>query len=356
VPLSLIVTGDRVWHSRDETHHRDRMSPAMMLRVYADPDQNIGSGFADGDQRHGWLEYGNYIGALGTFLISASIVWLLAYPVGPQSRLGTPVAATALWFLLLTAGDFSRLMPAAWLQHVPLFSSFRLPSRYTVAFGLFGALAAAAVLRTLGTRLVWNRMRLAAASIICIIAVLQLAVVNGAHFRQSFPLPPLDAGFRVLRGTGTLDREHFVNPYQPNAPMLHALMNDQAVMWCYEALQLKRGADDQRPLVWTVGPAQVSSTAFTPNRVRFSVIGGGEPTKVFLNQNYAPGWRSDAGPVRLDPQAGGRMYVELSPGRTGRFFFAFAPPGLIAGATILLLALGASMFVGRFDRALTPGS
>jgi hypothetical protein len=292
---------------------------------------------------------------LGTVIIAASIVWLLVYPVGSQSRLGTPFAVTALWFLLLTAGDFSRFMPAAVLQHVPLFSSFRLPSRYTIAFVLFGVTAAAVALLTLGTRLVWNRTRLAAASIICIIAVLQLAIVNRAHFRPSFSLPPLDAGFRVLQGTGTLDREHFVNPYLPNAPMLHALMNDQAVMWCYEALQLKRGADDQRPFVWTSGPAQVSSVAFTPNRVSFSVVGGPEPAKVFLNQNFSAGWRSNAGPVQLDPQAGGRMFVALAPGQTGRFFFAFSPPGLIAGALVLLVAIAMSVFVWRVEPAAPDG-
>jgi hypothetical protein len=124
--------------------------------------------------------------------------------------------------------------------------------------------------------------------------------------------------------------------------MLHALMNDQVVMWCYEVLQLKRGADDVRPLVWTEGPAKISDVAFTPNRVQFSAIGGPERTRVFLNQNYAEGWRSTAGPVRLDPQAGGRMYVELAPGQTGRFAFSFLPPGLWAGIAILALAFAAS--------------
>src|SRR5262245_44662989 len=136
-----------------------------------------------------------------------------------------------------------------------------------------------------------------------------------------------------------------MNPYVANATMLHSLMNDQVVMLCYEVLQLKRGADDVRPLVWTDGPAKVSEVAFTPNKVSFSAIGGAERTRVFLNQNYAEGWRSNAGPVRLDPQAGGRMFVELAPGQTGRYAFSFFPPGLWAGIGILILAIAASAAV-----------
>jgi len=47
----------------------------------------------------------------------------------------------AVWFLILSAGEFHPFAPAVGLAHVPLISSFRIPSRYTIAFVLFGALA-----------------------------------------------------------------------------------------------------------------------------------------------------------------------------------------------------------------------
>jgi hypothetical protein len=227
---------------------------------------------------------------------------------------------------------------------VPFFSSFRIPSRYTVIVSLFGTLAAATFVRSIVDRISWTTPARYVVTIVCLVGVAQLVVVNRTHFRNKLSAPPLDAGFRVLNGTGNLVRDVFVNPYTANAPMLHALMNDQVVMWCYEVLQLKRGADDQRPLVWTDGSAKISAVAFTPNSVQFSAIGGGDRTRVFLNQNYAEGWRSNAGPVRLDPQAGGRMYVELAPGQTGRFAFSFVPPGLTAGIVVLILAVAASAF------------
>jgi hypothetical protein len=353
VPVSLFVTSDRFWDSRDESNHRDVLTPRLMWQAYADPAQAVGTGFDDGVQRHGWLEFGNYIGTLATLLIACSVVWLLVSPAralapnGVEGTLGTPFAFSALVFLALTAGEFAALAPASLLRHLPLFSSFRLPSRYTIAFVLFGVMAAAVAIRAVVDRIAWTAARQLAVAMICVTAVLQLAVVNRAHFRNTFSLPPLDAGFRVRGGTGTLDRTTFVNPYTSNAPMLHALMNDQAVLWCYEGLQLKRGADGDRALVWSTGPVTVTSIAFTPNRVDFTAFGGAQPARVFLNQNYAEGWSSTAGPVRLDPQAGGRMYVEIAPGQTGRFSFTFVPPGLWAGIGVLVIALGASMGLWR---------
>ena len=339
LPVVLFVGSDRFWDARDPTARPDRMTPRMMLSAYTDPAQNIGSKYPTPEQQHDWLEYGDYVGTLGAVLMAVGILWFLRFP----GVFGTPFAITALVFLVLSAGEFSRFAPASLLHHVPFFSSFRIPSRYTVIVSLFGSLAAAMFVRAALDKIAWTTMTRVVVALVCVVATLQLLIVNRAHFTDKFSAPPLEAGFRVMGGTGHLVRDIFVNPYLANAPMLHALMNDQVVMWCYEVLQLKRGADDVRPLVWTDGPAKISEVAFTPNRVQFSAIGGPERTRVFLNQNFAEGWRSTAGPVRLDPQAGGRMYVELAPGQTGRFAFSFVPPGLWLGIAVLALALGASV-------------
>jgi hypothetical protein len=364
LPVVLYVASDRFWDARDPTPRPDRMTAAMMLRAYADPSQDIGSKISASEQQHDWLEYGDYIGTLGAVLIAAALIWFLAsaaavghlrpWTTGTEVHanrqlraLGVASAVTALFFFVWSAGEFSALAPAALLRHLPFLSSFRIPSRLTIIVVFFGGLAAAMFVRRIVDAIAWTTIARVAASMICAVAVLQLLVVNRAHFRDKFSASPLESGFRVLKGTGILVRDIFVNPYVANAPMLRALMNDQAVMWCYEVLQLKRGADAERPLVWTDGPAKISSVAFTPNRVQFSAIGGDARTRVFLNQNYAAGWRSDAGPVQLDPQAGGRMYVELAPGQTGRFAFAFSPPGLMTGVVGLMLAVAASAFAWR---------
>jgi hypothetical protein len=350
VPVVSFVTSDRFWDARDPTPRPDRMTADMMLHAYVDPAQDIGSKFSTAEQQHDWLEYGDYIGAIGTTLIGWGIVWMLLRP----DPLGTPCAVIALLFLVLSAGEFSPFAPFTLLRRLPFFSSFRIPSRLTIDVLLFGVLAAAVAVRRRTDS--WRArsggpqgrrqaaVQWIAVVLMCAIGVVQLIVVNRAHFRGKFSGTPLEHGFRVLKGAGTLTRDVFVNPYTANAPMLRALMNDQAVMWCYEVIQLKRGADAERPLVWVDGPAKVSSVAFTPNRVEFSAIGGGAPTRVFLNQNYDSGWRSTAGPVHLDPQAGGRMYVELAAGQTGHYAFSYTPPGLTAGLVLLILAVPASRF------------
>ncbi len=351
VPVSLFVTSDRFWDTRNPITHPDRMTPAMLVRAYVDPSQTIESKFSDW-QRHGWWEYGNYVGSFAILLIAASILWALLARSGPEHSFAVALALTSLLFLVLSAGEFSAFAPALLLRRVPFFSSFRIPSRFTIAFVLFGTLTAGAFARALGDKIVWSRARQACVAAVCTIALFQLTWVNSAQFRGVFSVAPLGSGFRVLNGSGTLVRDSPINPYAPGSPMLRALMSDQAVSWCYESLQLTRGAEVDRPLFWSDGASKISPLGFTPNRVQFSVIGGIEPAKVFLNQNYAAGWRSSAGPVRLDPQAGGRMYVQLAPGQTGKFSFSFAPPGLIPGVALLLLAVGLSALV--WHRRLPP--
>jgi hypothetical protein len=343
VPVSLFVTGDRFWDARDQPDHPDRVTAGMLLRVYGDSSQRTGSRFSAA-QRHGWWEYGNYIGAFAASLLAIGTTWaLLAAPVSDR-LFAVPLAATAVMFLVLSLGEFSALAPAALLQQVPLFSSFRIPSRFTIGVVLFAALATATALRRLFERIRLTQTKRAVAAVLCFFGAAQLIVVNRTHFRDVFSQPPLDSGFRVLKGSGQLQRDAPVDPYVPNAPMLRALMADHAVMWCYEGLQLTHGADLERPLVWSSGQAKISDVAFTPNRVEFSVIGTADRSRIFLNQNYAPGWRSSAGAVQLDPQAGGRMFVELAPGQTGRFAFSFVPPGLMLGTVLLLAAVLASVF------------
>jgi len=339
VPVVKFVGSDRLWDARDPTPHPDRMTADMALHAYVDPTQDIGSRFSQAEQQHDWLEYGDYIGAIGTTAIGAGIIWLLMRP----DPIGTPSAVVALLFLVLSFGEFSAYAPFTLLRRVPFFSSFRIPSRLTIGVLLFGVVAAAVAIRARMERIGWTPMARAILVLVCVIGVAQLTVVNRAHFRNKFSGPPLEERFRVLKGTGVLTRDVFVNPYTPNAPMLHALMNDQAVMWCYEVIRLKAGADDQRPFVWVDGPAKVSAVAFTPNRVDFSAIGGDGPTRVFLNQNFDYGWRSSAGPVQLDPQAGGRMYVQLAAGQTGRFSFSYVPPGLAWGFVALIAGVAASV-------------
>jgi hypothetical protein len=300
-------------------------------------------------QRHGWHEYGNYIGGLGALLIVASVVWILAYK--RDRWLGVSLAITSLVLLALSAGEFSGLAPASLVRHLPFFSSFRVPSRYTIAFILFAAVTIGWAVRALTAEMELTGRMKTLVAIVCLLASLDLMARNRTKFEGVFSLPPLDGTFRLLKGPTAIVTDGDSRSSRPNSPMLRGLMSDRAFYNCYESLQLIRTSDSKNPLLFTDGKSKLFGTTFSPNRIEFAVAGGNEPSRILFNQNYAPGWRSTLGPVTLDPQYG-KPAVALVRGQTGKFAFVFVPPGLALGMALLALAIAGSAFAWK--RVLPP--
>ena len=311
LPVAEFMASDRFFDTRTPTDHPDRMTGDMVWRAYTDSSLGIDARVS-GVQRHKWAEYGNYIGILGAIAIGVSLLWPLAARTMPGRSRAAAIAVLATSCLILSAGEFHPFSPASGLAAVTSLGGW---SRYTIAVVLFGALAIGAAGRHAIERWLTTPRRQQALTAVCAIGVASLVFVNQRQFANAFSQPPLRAGFRVL---------------------------DPATHSCTEPLQLIRGADVTRPLVWSEDHATISDIVFTPNRVQFAIVGGFAPSKVYLNQNYAPGWRSSAGPVLLDPAAGGKMYVQLAAGQTGTFAFSFAPPALASSVMLFVVALVAS--------------
>ena len=307
-PVAEFVSGDQFRRTLEPIDHPDRMTPDMIWRAYTDSSLGAQS-HVSGAQRHGWWEYGNYIGLLAASGIGLSVLWPLVVPsTTPQRSFAAMLALMAVWFLVVSAGEFHPFAPALGLARLPLVSSFRIPSRYTIAFGLFGALTIGAAARAAARLLPATPRLQRSVAVVCAIAVAELVFVNQRHFRNAASQTPV------------------VNEIQT--------------------------ADAERPRVWSDGTAKVTDVVPTFNGARFSVIGGYEPSKVFLNQRYAPGWQSSAGTVRPDPQTDGRMFVQVAAGQTGRFSFSFVPPGLTAGMVLLFVAVAVSALV--WNRRWSP--
>ena len=339
LPVTMFVTSERFLDTRTgegPDRRPDRMSIEMLVRTYVDPHQNRGTRFEL--QRHGWHEYGNYIGGLAGLLLVASVVWILAYKRAREGWFGVSLGITSMALLALSAGEFNSLAPASLLNHLPFFSSFRVPSRYTVAFVLFAAVTIGWAVRALAaeTALVGRWRGLVA--ILCVLASVDLVVRNRTQLEGIFSRPPLDSTFRLLQGATALVIDGVSRPTGSNSPMLRALMSDRAFYNCYESLQLRHTSDPDNPLLVTDGKSKLFGTTFSPNRIEFAVVGGSEPSRVLLNQNYATGWRSTLGPVTLDPQFG-KPAVTLGSRQAGKFAFVFVPPGLAVGTALLALAL-----------------
>ena len=338
LPTLLLIKSDRFWDGRAPIVHPDRMTFEMVLRQLTDPYQG-GRLVVDDVQRWRWFEYANYMGSLAPLLFVACLVWIAWKQRTRAAWLGWSLAGTAVLLLLWSAGDFSPFAPASIAAHLPLLSKFRVPSRFTIVFGLFAA-------TTIGWtwRLV-ERMLPAAVSplagLVFVLATVQIVTQNQGYFYGTFLSEPLHVGFRLLGGTRVLVTDRTTNADEPNSPMVRALVSDRSVYNCYESFQLVHGADPDGPLVVASGDSRITGTSFTPNRVEFSVAGGREPATIVLNQNYAEGWRSSAGPVVLDGKTA-RPAVTVPPGTTGTYSFSFLPPGLWTGIAVLMAAAGCS--------------
>jgi hypothetical protein len=82
-------------------------------------------------------------------------------------------------------------------------------------------------------------------------------------------------------------------------------------------------------------------------------MAGARAARVFLNQRYTTGWRSNTGALTLDPQTG-LAFITLSPGAVGRFTFSFVPRGLVPGSVLFVIGVVASVLLWRRRLAGVP--
>ena len=92
--------------------------------------------------------------------------------------------------------------------------------------------------------------------------------------------------------------------------------------------------------------ARVGDLDFSPNRLTFAVADAAEPARVVLNQNWGPGWSTDAGTIKPGPPTE-LATVTIPPGASGRYAFTFTPPGLYTGSALLALAILATVLAWR---------
>ena len=344
LPVVLFVNGDRFLDGRSPTEHPDAMTLEMLSHAYTDRFQVLGYRFAE--QRHGWWEFGNYIGEIGLLLILASMVAVVLRRGEPDRPIGLALACTAAGLLALSAGEFSAAAPASLLAYLPVFSSLRAPSRNTIAFVLVGTTAVAWAWRAFELQRPDNARLKTFVAVLCVLAAAHLMAQNRRLFTGVFMEMPLNRSFRWLGGPPEVTPDGETSAWGPNSPMLRALMIDRVFFNCYESLRLIGTATPGTPMVSSDG-ARIADVVFSPNRVTFAAVGGSQPSRVFMNQNFEYGWRSSAGPVTFDP-ARGAITATLGPGETGTFTFSYVPPGLIPGIAIFVAALvGGRLLWGR---------
>ena len=340
LPVAQYVSGEQFWDTRIATEKPDLVTFEILKQTYLTPTQRIGARLPM--QRHGWHEYGNYIGIGAAALLIAGLIVVL----WRRDWFGVSLALTSIILFVLSLGEFSAFAPAVLSQQLPLFSNFRIPSRYTIPFLQFAVLTLGWALQSRLRSTLTGKLRVALGAALLAVTV-HVLDTNQWHFRQVFTERPFEITFRPMAGPSEIATDQLTNAYVPGSPMLRALVENRAFFHCYESLQVFRAADPDRALLSVQGTARVSDVRFSPNRVEFSVFGGPEPAKLLLNYNWAPGWSSTAGPIELIGAPGKLATITIPPGHTGRHEFSFTPPGLIAGTVIFAIAVLVSAIAWR---------
>ncbi|HEX7280521.1 MAG TPA: hypothetical protein VF239_00615 [Vicinamibacterales bacterium] len=345
LPVAQFVAGEEFWDTRNPTEKPDLVTIDILKQTYLVPTQEVGGRLAM--QRHGWHEYGNYIGPGSAIALVAGLIWVLVRRAPSHHWFGVSLALTTIVLFLLSLGEFSPYAPAVLTQHLPLFENFRIPSRYTIPFLQFAALTLGWTFRSIVARYGFPRAARLAVAIACTIAAAHLIAVNRWHLKDVFNQPPFDTEFRWMAGPAEIATDKDSNAYVAGSPMLRALVEHRAFFYCYESLQLQRGAAPERPPLWVEGPARISDVEFTPNRLSFNVFGGPEPAKLLMNYNWSAGWSTNMGTIEPMGEPGKIATVTIAPGQTGRYAFSFTPPGLSAGAAVFAIAALASAAAWR---------
>jgi hypothetical protein len=345
IPVAEFVAGEQFWDTRPEIEKPDLVTPEILKQTYLVPTQRVGGRLPM--QRHGWHEYGNYLGLGSAIALDLGLLWVLFRRSPAHHWFGLSLALTSIALFFLSLGDYGPFAPATLSQRLPLFSSFRIPSRYTIVVLQFAVVTLGWAFQAIVARHGFPARARAIVSIACLGAAAHLLVVNQWHFGGVFNQRPFDTAFRWMAGPREIATDKDTNAYIGGSPMLRSLVEHRAFFYCYESLQLYRAAAPERPLIFTEGTVRVSDVDFSPNRIAFNVFGGPEPSKVLLNYNWGPGWSSTAGPIELKGDPGKLAMVSIAPGQTGRFEFSFTPPGLYAGIAIFAVAVMVSALTWR---------
>ena len=341
LPVAEYVTGEQYWDTRNPIEKPDLVTLDILRQTYLVPTQRVGSRLPM--QRHGWHEYGNYVGLSSTALLVAGLIVVLARRT---HWFGVSLALTSIVLFTLSLGEFGAYAPAVLSQQLPLFSNFRIPSRYTIPFLQFAVLALAWAFQSREHYLLTGTRR-STLGIVLLVGTAHLLMTNQWHFKQVFTEPRFETTFHWMAGPREIATDQLTNAYSPGSPMLRALVENRAFFHCYESLQVYRASDPDRALLSVQGTARVSDVTFSPNRVAFNVFGGPEAAKLLLNYNWAPGWSSTAGPIELIGAPGKLATITIPPGQTGRYEFSFTPPGLVTGTLVFAIAVLVSALLWR---------
>jgi hypothetical protein len=308
-----------------------------------------------------WPEYGAFVGwtVLALFLVGLGALGVRLVsrhqgtepPAAPRREL-IALLVGLVFFFLLTEGNASAVHPWPLLQKLPIYRSIHLPSRWRVMLLYHLALLAgmgldalvallarlAAKLRPAPARVVrWGLPALVAAVAIADLYAVNWVIVNrwdGPPVGQRAP----ERRFYLVQGRNYI--ADFANYPSENVGTERCY---DPVPWKVSRF-LRLGKVPQATVA--PGAGAVLDWGRTSTSVWADVRLSG-PAQVTFNQNFAPGWRSEAGAVVDDR---GLLALRVPAGFQGRLSARFRPPDMRYSVPISVAGALACLLVWRFGR------
>jgi hypothetical protein len=313
----------------------------------------------------GWHEFGIYIGWVPFALMVAT---MFTFRTARERALVYP----GVLCLLLGFGRIFSVAPWALLHdHVPVFKSQHVPTRWLIAGVLLLLLAAATIAERWLDERGW-RSRFEVGCLV-VAAALSLDIALEAHHVLSGALAR--AAPNVAESTAPFHQESVVPPEleweEPDwaPPSLPPMLANVGVIQCptfheqtYErvgphAWALLRGVtpavhgrgdpDYRGEAYFEDGPGIASITSWSPNAVTIRYDGARAGDLLVMNQRWDPGWRARDHAV-IDEHGLTATRVEQA---SGEITFRYAAPYLWLGLLVLAATLAAIAFAWITRRA-----
>lgn len=304
---------------------------------------------------YGWHEWGIYVSALGAAGLVAAVVLV-------RGRRENVLKLVGLLLFVLGLGSFHESAPWPLLhEHVPLFKSQHVPSRFMYPAVLVLALVLAA---GLGRWVRKHRVRRPWLDWAVVSLAMGLAYDIGSVARK----PMADAMWMVPpRAIHRAEQFHFRRDPPVHyvkrdwaGPMYLAMLANTGVINCYGTPPFgDKGAipidhpEYRGPTVLT-GDGHASVRSWSPNEIVVDVDAD-EPGELIYNMNWDHGWRAVVTPTTGAEYDGAAMSVShalATPVPAGRssVTFTYRPVGLGLGALAALATIGVLAALRRRER------
>lgn len=323
-----------------------------MLTLLVAPDQHFHARPAR-VPAYGWHEWGMYIGPAGLAILVLGFLFV-------EGRREAALKAVGAVFVVLGFGAFHPSAPWTLMhEHLPVFKSQHVPSRFLYPAALLLAIVAASGIGKLVAR---RERRFPYLDAI----VASVALLVGLDVARVAQKPMTQSMWMVPPDHIPADRPfHFEKnpPFQYKkrdwaGPMYLAMLGNTGVLNCYGAPPFERrgalASSDPRyagEVFVAEGAGSARIASFRPNGATIALEGAEAGTVVVFNMNYDEGWRSSAGVVE---NRDNRVAVRLPAGVT-TLSLSYRPPGFFLGLFVGIVALGASALWVRKERREAAG-